>query len=86
MSPSICVDASGLNNAFQFNRRYFQEENSNNFIQFDETDGILGEIEAIDLPYDPVFVERTNAAFDRVSEDEGAWLSADDFLKELETW
>lgn len=35
---------------------------------------------------DEVFIERTNAAMDRVENDDKDWLSVDDFLKELETW
>lgn len=87
MSPPICVDVSGLNSVFKFNRRYFEDNNSKHFVQDDENEGILGEVEDVNLPYDPIFVERTNAAFDRVSDDDdGEWLSAEDFLKELETW
>ena len=35
---------------------------------------------------DDVFIERTNAAMDRVENDDNDWLSVDDFLKELKTW
>ena len=35
---------------------------------------------------DEVFIERTNAAMDRIENDDKDWLSVDDFLKELETW
>lgn len=35
---------------------------------------------------DKLFIERTDAAMDRVDNDDEEWLSADDFLKELETW
>ena len=35
---------------------------------------------------DEVFIDRTNAAMDRVENDDKEWLSVDDFLKELETW
>ena len=35
---------------------------------------------------DKLFIERTDAAMARVDNDDEEWLSADDFLKELETW
>jgi len=85
VSPPLCV-TSELSNVFHFEKNYFCDKTSKEYVQIDETDRILGEIVDMDLPYDSVFVERTNAAFDRVSEDDGEWLSVEDFLKELETW
>ena len=86
MSPPIDVVPSELSNIFHFENGYFHNQTSRGYVLVDNISRVLGEIDDVDLPFDEVFVERTNAAFDSVSEDNGEWLSAEDFLKELETW
>lgn len=78
MTPPVSVQESM--NRFKFEPVIYDDE----YIKEDDSIRVLGKFtHGAD---DEVFIERTNAAMDRVENDDEEWLSVDDFLKELETW
>ncbi len=78
MTPPISIQKSI--NTFKFEPVVYDDE----YIKEDNSNRVLGKF--THNTYDEVFIERTNAAMDRVENDDNDWLSVDDFLKELETW
>lgn len=79
MAPPVISVQESLN-TFQFEPVGYDDE----YIKEDNSIRVLGKFTFDDE--DDVFIERTNAAMDRVENDDKDWLSVDDFLKELETW
>ena len=79
MTPPV-VSVQESINTFKFEPVIFDDE----YIKEDDSIRVLGKF-THDTD-DEVFIERTNAAMDRVENDDEDWLSVDDFLKELETW
>ena len=79
MTPPV-VSVQESINTFQFEPVVYNDE----YIKEDNSIRVLGKFTYDDE--DDVFIERTNAAMDRVENDDEEWLSVDDFLKELETW
>ena len=79
MTPPV-VSVQESMNRFKFEPVIYDDE----YIKEDDSIRVLGKF-THDAD-DEVFIERTNAAMNRVENDDKEWLSADDFLKELETW
>ena len=79
MTPPV-VSVQESIDTFKFEPVVYNDE----YIKEDNSIRILGKF-THDAD-DEVFIERTNAARDRVENDDKDWLSVDDFLKELETW
>ena len=79
MTPPV-VSVQESINRFKFEHVIYDDE----YIKEDDSIRVLGKFTHDDA--DEVFIERTNAALDRVENDDKDWLSVDDFLKELETW
>jgi len=79
MTPPI-VSVQESINTFKFEPVIYDDE----YIKEDTSIRVLGKF-THDVDNE-VFIERTNAAMDRIENDDKDWLSVDDFLKELETW
>ncbi|MBQ2636343.1 MAG: hypothetical protein IJG09_06565 [Methanobrevibacter sp.] len=79
MTPPV-VSVQESINTFKFEPVVYNDE----YIKEDNSIRVLGKF-TYDAD-DEVFIERTNAAMDRIENDDKDWLSVDDFLKELETW
>ena len=79
MTPPV-VSVQESINTFKFEPVVYNDE----YIKEDNSIRVLGKF-TYDVD-DEVFIERTNAAMDRIEYDDKDWLSVDDFLKELETW
>lgn len=79
MTPPV-VSVQESINTFKFEPVIYDDE----YIKEDDSIRVLGKF-THDAD-DEVFIERTDAAMDRVENDDEEWLSVDDFLKELETW
>ena len=79
MTPPV-VSVQESINIFKFEPVIYDDE----YIKEDDSIRVLGKF-THDAD-DEVFIERTDAAMDRVENDDKEWLSVDDFLKELETW
>ncbi len=79
MTPPVVSIQKSIN-PFKFEPVVYDDE----YIKEDNSIRILGKF--THNAHDEVFIERTNAAMDRVENDDKNWLSVDDFLKELETW
>ena len=79
MTPPV-VSVQESINTFKFEPVVYNDE----YIKEDNSIRVLGKF-TYDVD-DEVFIERTNAAMDRIENDYKDWLSVDDFLKELETW
>ena len=79
MKPPVVSIQKSIN-TFKFEPVVYNDE----YIKEDNSIRVLGKF--THDAYDEVFIERTNAAMDRVENDDNDWLSVDDFLKELETW
>lgn len=79
MTPPV-VSVQESINTFKFEPVVYNDE----YIKEDNSIRVLGKF-TYDVD-DEVFIERTNAAMDRIENDDKDWLSVDDFLKELETW
>jgi len=79
MTPPV-ISIQQFIDPFQFEPVGYNEE----YIKEDDSMRVLGKF-TNDVE-DDIFIERTNAAMNRVESDDKDWLSVDDFLKELETW
>ena len=79
MTPPI-VSVQESIDPFKFEPVVYNDE----YIKEDNSIRVLGKF-THDVDNE-VFIERTNAAMDRIENDDKDWLSVDDFLKELETW
>lgn len=79
MTPPV-VNIQKSINTFKFEPVVYNDE----YIKEDNSIRVLGKF--IHDTDDECFIERTNAAIDRVENDDKDWVSVDDFLKELETW
>lgn len=79
MTPPV-ISIQQFIDLFQFEPVGYNEE----YIKEDDSMRVLGKF-TNDVE-DDIFIERTNAAMNRVESDDKDWLSVDDFLKELETW
>ena len=77
MTPPV-VSVQKSINRFKFEPVIYDDE----YIKEDDSIRVLGKF-THDAD-DEVFIERTNAAMDRVENDDEEWLSVDDFLKELD--
>ena len=79
MTPPV-VSVQESMNSFKFEPVIYEDE----YIKEDDSIRVLGKF--THDANDEVFIERTNAAMNRVENDDKEWISVDDFLKELETW
>lgn len=79
MTPPVVSIQKSIN-TFKFEPVVYNDE----YIKEDNSIRVLGKF--IHDTDDECFIERTNAARDRVENDDKDWVSVDDFLKELETW